>query len=172
MVEFNQTFFSVSATPGRVDGRRVQVRLPPKPPIYHLRNRRLSVQRTRVHVLEGKRETPGELILHASREVSLRVCDRRSSARCSRRRGRRGSRRRAVSQLRLFGPQNDEIARGVVYSTPTRRQRRWYRLFENRSGRCALSISPGEHAIAILDPARMTSLVRGTVSLYSPPLYA
>lgn len=30
-----------------------------------------------------------------------------------------------------------------------------------------LSISPGEHAIAILDPVRMTSLVRGTVALFT-----
>lgn len=57
--------------------------------------------------------------------------------------------------------------------TRRRRRRRQHRLLENRSWnrrrrrRCSLSISPGEHAIAILDPARMTSLVRGTVALFT-----
>lgn len=56
--------------------------------------------------------------------------------------------------------------------TQRRRRRRQHRLLENRSWdrrrrRCSLSISPGEHAIAILDPAGMTSLVRGTVALFT-----
>lgn len=87
------------------------------------------------------------------------------------RQSRRQGSRRAVSQLRLFGPQNDEIAHGGqadadadADASVVHRHGGGGTAFSKTGPAAAAAAArcrfrPGEHTIAILNPARMTSLV-------------